>query len=492
MKNKILLSWIAIKNDFLIRNKKGEMSIPKDTLFNMEGPHINLYKHFPDFDIHYLFYSANSEKEEESGRFLRFAKYLEEESGKKVILKRMIISDVIDVSEIKGKMRDFIQEKFYNREIEIFINPGTPAMQTAWYLIGTELDNVKLFNIREARHTESQKKPEKRPIKIESSEYARTVNMIEVSRNRGGREPLKTKSYEDVYEKARKLGGNINSTVLIQGETGTGKEILAQHIHQHSARNRKKMVSINCAAYQGDLLESRLFGYEKGAFTGADQLTKGVFEKANGSTLFLDEIGDITPHMQVTLLRALQERKISRIGSVKEIEIDVRIVAATNKNLWEMCKKGDFRFDLFFRLAIAELTLPSFSFLPKMEKKKWIEYFLIAKQEDIGRKNTLELSKKVWNILLSHPFIGNIRELEAIIESFYVFCTEVDIVTEEFVIDRIAETDKDISPSLNSVIDIYMMKILKQCNGSVARSAKILGRNEGTVRTWKKNNYPIG
>jgi two-component system, NtrC family, response regulator HydG len=210
----------------------------------------------------------------------------------------------------------------------------------------------------------------------------------------------------------------VDTSVLIRGESGTGKELVARAIHYNSARKDEKLVAINCSSIAETLFESELFGHEKGAFTGADQRQIGKFQYAEGGTVFLDEIGDLSLAMQVKLLRVLQERKFTPVGANREIEMNVRIIAATNRNLEEMISKGTFREDLFYRLNVIPVYLP-----PLRERKEDIERLVshfIQKFNRLHRKNVVGISPQATEVLMKHNWPGNIRELENVIEHSFV------------------------------------------------------------------------
>ncbi len=214
-----------------------------------------------------------------------------------------------------------------------------------------------------------------------------------------------------------KLIGTIaatDSTVLIEGESGTGKELVARAIHQASPRRDKPFVSINCSAFPETLLESELFGYVKGAFTGADSNKKGLFEVADRGTLFLDEIGEMTPQIQVKLLRVLQEKKFRRLGSTEEIPIDVRIVAATNRDLKQALESGGFREDLYYRLAVIPIRVP-----PLRERREdlplLVNHFLQKYSQKLG-KGITRVSDEAFRYIETYDWPGNVRELENVIE----------------------------------------------------------------------------
>jgi DNA-binding NtrC family response regulator len=214
----------------------------------------------------------------------------------------------------------------------------------------------------------------------------------------------------------------VDTAVLIRGESGTGKELVASALHYNSPRKDNRFVTINCSAIPDTLIESEFFGHEKGAFTGADSRKIGKFQYADGGTLFLDEIGDIAPAMQVKLLRALQEKRFTPIGSNREVEVNVRIVAATNRPLEDMIKKGEFREDLFYRLNVLPIQLP-----PLRERKNDIKHlaeYFIEKFNAQYSKNISGFSPEATEILMNHAWPGNIRELENVIEHSFVIETQ--------------------------------------------------------------------
>ena len=210
----------------------------------------------------------------------------------------------------------------------------------------------------------------------------------------------------------------VDTSVLVRGESGTGKELVAKAIHMNGPRKDERFVAINCSAIPEALIESEFFGHEKGAFTGADGRKIGKFQYADGGTLFLDEIGDISPSLQVKLLRALQEQKFTPVGANREVEVNVRIIAATNRNLEEMIKRGEFREDLFYRLNVLPLFLP-----PLRERKSdvlsLVEHFLEKFNGTYGNK-IIGVSEEARELLMKYNWPGNIRELENVMEHAFV------------------------------------------------------------------------
>jgi DNA-binding NtrC family response regulator len=226
---------------------------------------------------------------------------------------------------------------------------------------------------------------------------------------------------QEVYQVIEKVADTPTS-VLITGESGTGKELVARALHESSSRKDKPFIRLNCAAIPKDLMEAELFGYERGAFTGAVTSKPGKFELAHGGTLFLDEIGEIPVEMQVKLLRALQESEFERVGGIKTIQVDVRLVTATNRDLKDMITKGNFREDLFYRLNVVPIHLPALrertNDIPLL-----VEHFL-AKFNDRLKKKIEGCAPDAMQRLIAYPWPGNIRELENVIERAVLFCDD--------------------------------------------------------------------
>jgi DNA-binding NtrC family response regulator len=215
-----------------------------------------------------------------------------------------------------------------------------------------------------------------------------------------------------------------DSSVLIEGESGTGKELVARAIHKKSNRSGQPFIRVNCGALNDNLLESELFGHEKGAFTGAIRQKKGRFELSDKGTLFLDEIGDISATMQVKLLRALQEKEFERVGGEKTLKVDVRIITATNQSLKDLIRKGSFREDLFYRLSVIPIRLPALR-ERKDDIPKLIEYFINKLNQQ--KQQIKSVSSEAVELLKDYPWPGNIRELENLIERLHIICPENSI-----------------------------------------------------------------
>jgi transcriptional regulator with GAF, ATPase, and Fis domain len=269
----------------------------------------------------------------------------------------------------------------------------------------------------------------KEPKEVVSASPAPSSTFIEVGEMTGGNGIFlyasdKMHRIKEIIDQV----ANTDVTVLIQGESGVGKEVVARSIHMNSFRRDKPFVKVNCAALPSELLESELFGYEKGAFTGAYRQKPGKFELANGGTIFLDEISEMSLSLQGKILQVLQDKEFSRLGGKKDVRVDVRVLVATNKNIEESVKEGRFREDLFYRLNVVNITVP-----PLRERKEeipiFVEYFL-QKFGKKYQKKTGALSDRVTKAFLQHHWLGNVRELENVIQRLVVLGNERAILEE--------------------------------------------------------------
>ncbi|MFA5322410.1 MAG: sigma 54-interacting transcriptional regulator [Smithella sp.] len=272
------------------------------------------------------------------------------------------------------------------------------------------------------------------------------------------------------------------STILIEGESGTGKELFARAIHNLSPRKKQSFIAVNCSALPDTLLESELFGYKAGAFTDAKKDKPGRFRLAENGTLFLDEIGDITPAMQVRLLRVLQEKTYEPLGATESIEHNVRIIAATNKNLEELVHQGNFREDLFYRIHVFKITLPPLR--ERMEDIPLLTEHFIARFNALQKKDITEVSDEAMTALMGYTYPGNIRELANIIERSFILCKtsviEKKHLPESFFASRLARTEEDAS-SLRNVESAWLINILKQNNWNCPKTARQLGIHKSTL-----------
>ncbi|QDT90218.1 sigma-54-dependent transcriptional regulator [Gimesia algae] len=326
-----------------------------------------------------------------------------------------------------------------------------------------------------------------------------------------GRSPQMLEVFKAI---GRVAAENVN--VLIRGESGTGKELVARAIYQHSPRSKESFMAVNCAALTETLLESELFGYEKGAFTGADRQRIGKFEQCNGGTIFLDEVGDMSQLTQGKVLRLLQEQRFERVGGNKTIETDVRIIAATNRNLEEMVKAGSFREDLFYRLNGMTISLP-----PLRQRGDdialLVEHYLNEACFEMGRTETEGVSSEALELMIQYPWPGNVRELQSVVRQSLLKSTspiivpsflpdelsrrfstqtaslepQTDVVGDDlpladlrlFVDQRLAQQSTDLYSETLEAMERYLLtRILNETGGNQTRAAEILGITRGKIR----------
>jgi DNA-binding NtrC family response regulator len=309
----------------------------------------------------------------------------------------------------------------------------------------------------------------------------------------------KSPAIQKVFELIEKVA-DTDSTILITGASGTGKELVARAIHYNSRRRKKPMVTINCGAIPEELLESELFGHEKGAFTSAHKSRIGRFELANGGTIFLDEIGDMSPNLQVKLLRVLQEQKFERVGSTKTLYVDIRIIAATNTDLKEAIKKGAFREDLYYRLNVIPIRVPSLK-----QRKSDIPLFLDFFLEKFNRrknKNVNGFSPEAISTLLRYNWPGNVRELENLVERLVILSNDAVIGVDDLPGSiresegenyTFAMTIPDEGVPFSTAVDEYerrlILQALNKTNWVKKKAAELLNINRTTlVEKIKKKN----
>ncbi|MBN1782892.1 sigma-54-dependent Fis family transcriptional regulator [bacterium] len=303
-----------------------------------------------------------------------------------------------------------------------------------------------------------------------------------------------TPEMKAVFQSITKIAGS-DSAVFIQGESGTGKELVARAIHENSPRKPEPFIRVNCGALAEGVLESELFGHEKGAFTGALRQKKGRFELAHKGTLFLDEIGDIPLNTQVKLLRVIQEKEFERVGGEETLQVDVRIIAATHRNLPDEVRNGRFREDLYYRLHILPVTLP-----PLRQRKEDIpllaSYFLGKMTAERGLPET-SLTKEASRILMDYSWPGNVRELENALERVLVLTDtpQIDAGDLSFLTSHISGTEiaKDswnLEASLDTLERELLAKALKRTRGVKARAARLLGIKEGALY-YKLEKYGL-
>jgi DNA-binding NtrC family response regulator len=299
----------------------------------------------------------------------------------------------------------------------------------------------------------------------------------------------KSRKMQEIFSLIEKVAPS-NSTVIIYGGSGTGKELVAKAIHYHSPRTEKPFLPFNCGAIPETLVESELFGHTKGAFTGAVQAKRGLFEEANGGTLFLDEISNILPSVQVKLLRVLQEKEVMRVGSTERTKIDVRMIAATNEDLEANVKNGKFREDLYYRLHVFPIFLPDLK--DRKEDIPLLAYHFLDVYAKETQKQIKAISKEAMNLLLEYHWPGNVRELENSIERGVIVADEDTLTVKDFPY-HLRESRVDLikkgaqgQKSLDDIKDEYITEILKETGGNKRLAADILKVNPRTLYRFQK------
>ncbi|AET68100.1 PAS domain S-box [Desulfosporosinus orientis DSM 765] len=368
-----------------------------------------------------------------------------------------------------------------------FLTSGVPILNDKGHIIGG------VMTIKDYRQIEEILS------KVERKPFAITFDFIVYQSHR----------MKQLVETAKTVAKG-NSTILLRGESGTGKEMFAKAIHMESPRSQSPFIPINCAALPDTLLESELFGYEEGAFTGAAKGgKKGLFEQASGGTLFLDEIGEISPHVQVRLLRVLQEGMIRRVGGAKEIPVDVRIIAATHRNLEEMIGSGQFREDLYYRLNVIPLKIPALR--ERAEDIPLIAHALIRKIAKKLGKSEIHLTKESMDLLITQPWPGNVRQLENTLERILNIIDNAEIKPQLFYEwtdltpkKPLSEPEDDDTlikipvyeewPTLKEIVaEVERQVLLKvlETHHSSRKAGKVLGVSNTTILN-KMKSYGIG
>ncbi len=361
------------------------------------------------------------------------------------------------------------------------MSSGKPVLNTTAYIIN--------------------QKGERIPIRISTAllkdENGRTIGGVETFQDLSPMEQLQKELYarytfEDIVGRSPAMMklfeilpqiSESSSTVLIEGASGTGKELFARAIHNLSQRRNKPFIAVNCGALPDTLLESELFGHKAGAFTDARRDKPGRFALANGGTIFLDEIGDISPAMQIRLLRVLQERVIEPLGSIEPVKTDVRVVAATNRDLNMLVRKGVFREDLYYRIRVISLKLPDLS--QRREDIPLLVDHLISKINGIQGKDIEGVSDEVMAVLMEYSYPGNVRELENIIEQAFVLCRgsfiEVHHLPAELRPLENAKYSGNSSMSLRSMEKLLIGEALRRNQGHRGKTARQLGIDPSTL-----------
>jgi two-component system response regulator HydG len=337
-----------------------------------------------------------------------------------------------------------------------------------------DIDELKLLSERALHHYRLEK---------ENRQLQQRLGKQDLGRDFIGR----SKAMQEVFEKVTMVA-EFNATVLISGESGTGKELVAAAIHNLSSRRDNPMVTINCAALTETLLESELFGHEKGAFTGAVRKRIGHFQKADGSTIFLDEIGEMALPTQAKVLRTIQEKEVQPVGGNDPIEVDVRIIAATNKDLTAEVSKGRFREDLYYRLNVFQIEVPPLK--KRREDIPLLADFFLARYTEENRRQVKSISPKAMDMLMRYDWPGNVRELENTIERSVIICKNDTITTDtlpaalnkdlKYLSDR--GESHTLGRTLKEAEKEMIIQTLEEVGGNRTKTAKILGISRRTLQ----------
>jgi DNA-binding NtrC family response regulator len=401
------------------------------------------------------------------------------------ILKNTEVDLVLTDLRMKGKdgmaVLDEVKERWPATEVVVItgyssVDTAVEAMRRGAYHYVS-----KPFKINELRAI-VEKALEKNLLRKEIHSLREQVDSQKGSLRIVGQSPKIEALREAIHQVSQ-----LDCNVLIQGETGTGKELVARTIHELSPRREQRFVAFNCGVFTEELITSELFGYERGAFTGANKVKKGLLEMAEGGTVFFDEIGELPLSMQVKLLRVLQERTLLRIGATEEIPVDFRVLAATNKDLKREIEEGGFRSDLFYRLDVLTITVPSLS--ERKEDIPLLTRHFFAKHIRAGR-TVPQLSPEVERRLMLYDYPGNIRELENIAQRILISC-EDDVIEPQHIAGVFGDTEgvtirdqREDWPTLGEHEKQYILEVLDEVEGNKSAAVKILGIDR--VSLWRK------
>jgi transcriptional regulator with PAS, ATPase and Fis domain len=492
---KILVSWIGATDLRALSNKNNVGIGPIAQAVNSS-----------DYEIIVLI-SDYSE-----GETVEYHQWLQDKTLSKITIEYVNLSSPTDYGEIyqfANQLIESLQKKYgVETSLTFHLSPGTPAMAAIWILLSKTKYHSELIESSKQHGVKTVEIPFDISAEFIPGIFQKSDNQVKLLAA-----GLHTESpeFKDIIHrsdvmrrlivKAQKVSPR-NIPVLIEGESGTGKELLARAIHEASPRKGKSFVALNCGAIPHDLVEAELFGYEKGAFTGASQEKIGLFEAANNGTLLLDEIGELGLDSQVKLLRAIQEGESKRIGAVKPVKVDVRIIASTNRNLISEMASGAFREDLFYRLAVAVLKVP-----PLRERSGDIGLLIYTLIERINEESINEpgyyhkkVSVSARNILLKYHWPGNVRELMNTLTRAAVW-SEGDI-DEKDIQEAILEVpsglhdhERVLNLPINDGVDLpeliklvavhYLTRGLKETHGNKTKTAELLGvSNYQTLTNW--------
>jgi transcriptional regulator with PAS, ATPase and Fis domain len=482
-KKKVLVSWVGRKD--LDGSATGDSAPIQATLDQFEFDEFHCLYNYPQAEVDPFLDGLHKSSLDINAQFAD-------------------ISSPVDFTDIYGAAKKLLSSLDLKRiELSILLSPGTPAMQAVWILLGkTDYPcqfiqssveaGVQIVDIPFELSAEFIPASSRIKQAHENHLFSADVSIDAAFNDITTQNP----NMENLKAKAQVLAA-CDVPVLIYGETGTGKELFARAIHNASDRRDQSFIAVNCGAIPSELVDSTLFGHKKGAFTGAVSDKKGVFEQANGGTLFLDEFGELPPDVQVRLLRVLQEKTFLPVGSQSEVSIDVRIVAATHRNLMDMVAAGDFREDLFYRTAVGVLSLP-----PLRDREGDLgllcDRLLESIQKELKLPKGKKISAKARKVLLNHAWPGNVRELQSTLTRAVLWSQETSLSADD--IQQALFTTKpnkgtvsiddvsqgiDINDVVGDCVIPYIQKALEFTGGNKTKAAKLLGfKSHQTFTGW--------
>jgi transcriptional regulator with PAS, ATPase and Fis domain len=474
---KLVFSWLAVEKDFT-----------ENGAINETGPTVIFHVHHFDYDFHYLLCTPDYQF-----RAAQMKRYIEKNFPNNRI--KIITLDIgmahRDLNIIKNKVEALLMQ-YRNNQIDMLISTGSGLMKIAWYICHTTLGlNSRLIQIIKPIESKNHDFPDIYTINVQQSTVPTSALILEHNQQKKTKKAFYiSRTLKKVYNRAFKVAQADNVSCLIVGNTGTGKEFLARYIHNNSPRKHRPFIAVNCAAFSDQLLESRLFGYKAGSFTGAVKDYNGLIYEANKGTIFLDEIADMGLYMQQALLRFIQQKEIQPIGG-KAKKVDVRVIAATNKNIHNLVKEGKFRADLLFRLNLT-IMLPDLKDYPEKEKKEYINFFLKTKTKQYHLQQVPKFHNNILSFLLKYNYPGNFREMESIFDNLFVF-REDNLHLKElptYIFDNSNQTAINPDNKLETIIKQHILNIYKLNKENKTKTAKELGISYNNLKA-KLQTYGV-
>jgi transcriptional regulator with PAS, ATPase and Fis domain len=444
-------------------------------------------------------------------RVAPFERWLKKKTKATLTVRSYALSSPTDYGDIYnavGQAVAWTREKYgSNTKLTFHLSPGTPAMASIWIIAAKTRFEAELIESSKEKGVVSVDVPFElaaefipAAVRRASEDLARLAESPRPEEPKFGDILHRSEGMKRLVRRAREAAP-FPESILIEGESGTGKQLLAEAIHQESPRRGRAFVEVNCGAVPKELFEPNFFGHTRGAFTGADRDHKGYFEEAHGGTLFLDEVGELPLEQQVKLLRALQQKKVRPVGSRADIPVDVRVVAATNRNLLEEVRDGRFREDLYYRLAVLPLKVP-----PLREREGDLGYLLDKLLEKLNaelgtRPGAVQkkLSVGARNLLLRHGWPGNIRELESTLRRAFIWSNGATLDEGELrdallatprtskadVLGRPLGDGFKLADVLRDVARHYLSRAMKDAGGNLTKAASLVGiANYQTLKNW--------